>query len=325
MCWVCDKIALTLPQTLPEPANLNLPTHMLTRLALVQILVFYSMAALTRPPGAIDCAVALPGSDQQVVIIIDDMGNNLRRDLAALALPGELTFAIMPYTPFGETLARRAHRTHREVILHEPMSNLHAIPVGPGGLTDALPKQVFRDTLDAALAEVPYAVGINNHMGSALTQQRPQMAWLMQELRQRDLYFVDSRTIAGSVAATVAGEFNVPHLSRDIFLDNVRDPEHIEQRFDELLHRVRRDGQAVAIGHPYPETIDVLRTRLPELAAADIRLVTASQALSRKIKRSDDEPPGRATLASVAISEERAQTAARKALANCSGRQSVPH
>lgn len=224
-----------------------------------------------------DCSPPKPS--KQLVLIIDDMGNQLRRGERALQLPGRITFAVIPYTPFAAQLAAKAQASGKEVMLHAPMSSLYDLPLGKGGLTTEHSKAEFRRTLAAALAEIPQAKGVNNHMGSELTQRRQQMGWLMQELRSRDLYFVDSRTSDKTVAATVAAEFNVPHLSRQVFLDNERMPEAIDARFGELLARLERESVAVGIGHPYPETISYLEQALPQLEARGIELVFVSEIL----------------------------------------------
>lgn len=243
----------------------------------------YSAFALDTPLQ--ECSKDTPENnpqDKRLVIIIDDMGHSLRRGKDALALPGKLNFAVIPYTPFGEQLAETAHRWGKEVMLHAPMSTVEQLPLGTGGLTPELSREEFEDTINAALATVPHVRGINNHMGSDLTQRREQMAWLMQDLRWQDLYFVDSRTSRNSVAATVATEFDVPNLSRHVFLDNERTPEAIDARFTELLAMVHKHGLAVAIGHPYPQTISYLHEALPLLSEQGIRLVFVSEALARE-------------------------------------------
>jgi polysaccharide deacetylase 2 family uncharacterized protein YibQ len=216
---------------------------------------------------------------KELVIIIDDLGHSLKLGTEALALPGNFTVAVMPYTQHGRQLADAAHARDKEVILHAPMSNLSNIPLGSGGLSQNMSHEEFLESLHAALEQVPHAKGVNNHMGSDLTQRREQMAWLMQELRGLNLYFVDSRTSNKTIAATVAEEFNVPHLSRHIFLDHERSTEAIDANYKELLRQVNRNGMAVAIGHPHRETIDYLKEALEHLPEQGIRLVTVSEAL----------------------------------------------
>lgn len=210
------------------------------------------------------------------------MGNSLKRGQAALDLPGKLNYAFIPYTPHGKKLAHNAVAAGKEVMLHAPMSTQDHVPLGRGGLTPELSREEFRTELIASIKQFPQIVGINNHMGSDLTQRRPQMAWVMQELRLRDLYFVDSRTSQRSVAAKVASEFNVPHLSRHVFLDNERNTEAIDFRFQELVARAKKRGVAVAIGHPYQVTIDYLREALPKLEEQGIKLALVSEALIPK-------------------------------------------
>ena len=217
--------------------------------------------------------------EASLVIIIDDLGHQLQRGREAVDLPGPVTLAVLPHTPFGPELARRAFERGQEVMLHAPMSNIADKPLGDGALTAELDETEFRRRLEAALAEVPHVRGVNNHMGSHLTQQGRQMAWLMQVLRQHQLYFVDSRTSHLTVAARTAEAAGIPHLSRNVFLDNQRDIEAIRERFERALALARETGVAVAIGHPYPETLEYLAETLPGLAKQGIHLLHVSEAL----------------------------------------------
>ncbi len=215
----------------------------------------------------------------RLVIIIDDLGHRLSNGKQAADLPGAITLSILPYTRHGDRIARRAHEAGKEIMLHAPMSNLANQPLGAGGLTPDLSEDEFRATLTAALLQIPHVRGVNNHMGSELTQYRPQMDWLMEELQAQALYFVDSRTSSDTVAANVAQEYGLPHLSRQVFLDNEPTREAIDERFNAAIARARKDGLAVAIGHPYRETLDYLAEVLPSLAEQNIELVSVSAAL----------------------------------------------
>ena len=257
----------------PEPASRPRQCRRLLAILLFSLL---SIPAFTEIQAG-DCRNG--EAAKRLVLIIDDMGNQLLRGQRALQLPGRITYAIIPYTPFGRQLAEQAAHVGKEVMLHAPMSNLQDLPLGRGGLTAEHSKHEFRTTLAAALEHVPQARGINNHMGSELTQRRQQMAWLMQELRSRAMYFVDSRTSERTVAATVAAEFNVPHLSRHVFLDNERSREAIEERFAVLLGKLKQESLAVGIGHPYPETITYLEETLPGLKEHGIELAFVSDVL----------------------------------------------
>lgn len=226
-------------------------------------------------------ALAAPNPRATLALVIDDMGYQRHNGQAVVDLPGRLTVAILPHTPYGAELAQAAHRAGKEVILHAPMSNLTGIPLDRGGLTADQPREEFEFTLQQALHAIPHVRGVNNHMGSELTQRREQMDWVMQLLKRQQLYFLDSRTSAGSVAAVRAAAHGVPHLSRHVFLDNVRDSDAIDREFSRLVRRALEQGLAVGIGHPYPETISYLQQALPALRCQGIRLALVSELLPR--------------------------------------------
>jgi hypothetical protein len=217
-----------------------------------------------------------------IAIVIDDLGESLSEGRRVLNLPGPIAAAILPHTPHATRLAGEAHDRRKEVILHLPMEALGENEAGPGRLDIAMPTLELRLTLDDDLRSVPYAIGVSNHMGSRLTQDRPAMDALMQALRARGLFFIDSRTTPDSIAAPAAGARGVLLLVRHVFLDHDRHPDAIEAQFEELLRLAQRQGQALAIGHPYPETLAVLERRLPQLAARQIQLISLSAMLKRQ-------------------------------------------
>ncbi|HHH39087.1 MAG TPA: divergent polysaccharide deacetylase family protein [Sedimenticola sp.] len=212
-----------------------------------------------------------------VSLIIDDMGNDRALGEAAVSLGRDVTYAFLPHTPHARRLAERAYAAGSEVLLHLPMEPLAGGGAGPGSLSRWMSRERFLRTLEADLAAVPHAIGLNNHMGSLLTRDRLAMEWLMARVRERQLLFVDSRTTSETVAEATAQEYGIPHTRRNLFLDNDRDPRAIERQFASLLQLAAARGSAVAIGHPYPETIAVLRRLLPGLAARGVELVPVSR------------------------------------------------
>lgn len=226
-------------------------------------------------------AVAGPGHHSRIAIIIDDMGNALADGKRAIELPGAITFAFLPHTPFAPQLAKRAHGMNKEIMLHLPMQSRVGSRLGPGALTLHMTEREFRETLEAGLEAVPHVAGVNNHMGSLLTQHPGAMDWLMQVLKDYGgLYFIDSRTSLRTVAQQLAREHALAHARRDIFLDNIRTPEAIRAQLRQLVQKARVCGAAVGIGHPYPQTIEVLRDELPRLRQQGVRLVSASELTS---------------------------------------------
>lgn len=214
-----------------------------------------------------------------IALIIDDIGNNAAAGQRAIALPADITFAILPHTPHGRSLAEQAHAVDKEIMLHAPMSNMGDMPLGPGGLTPELTEDEFEQVLNDSLAAIPFVRGVNNHTGSRLTAMPEQMQWLMDLLNARELYFVDSVTTTKSVAGDLADLNEVPNLRRQVFLDHDSDPASIDHEFRRMLDIAIREGQAVGIGHPYPETLDYLERMLPLLPAHNIHLVFVSSLL----------------------------------------------
>ncbi len=216
-----------------------------------------------------------------IVLIIDDLGNDRKRGRAVVNLPGRLTIAVLPFTPFGSSLAQAAQAVGKEVMLHAPMANLGGLPLGRGALTPDMTEAQFRKTLAAAISDIPFVQGVNNHMGSKLTTLDEQMHWVMSELKRLGLFFVDSRTNHLTVAAKTAAEMGVPHLSRHVFLDNERNAAAIDKAFNKLIKKAREEGLAVGIGHPYPETTSYLEKAIPKLERQGFVLLTVTEALER--------------------------------------------
>ncbi|MBL4867948.1 MAG: divergent polysaccharide deacetylase family protein [Pseudomonadales bacterium] len=229
---------------------------------------------------ALSCSSAwadLLAPNPRVTIIIDDIGNNLALGKLAVQLPGEVTCAIMPYTPNGARLAKLAFENGKQVILHVPMqSHDTKRKLGAGALLISMEERRYRRTLVNALKSVPHVSGLNNHMGSLLTEHRQPMTWLMHELKKRGLYFIDSLTSPDSVARQTALSLGVPSLTRDVFLDNNQSIEAIDKAFQKLLRVVRLKGYAIAIGHPYPTTLRYLKEAIPKLEQQGISLISAS-------------------------------------------------
>ena len=217
-----------------------------------------------------------------IAIIIDDLGQRLGAGVRAVMLPGPVTCSFLPHMPYVRPLATLAHNRGKEVMMHLPMEAVDHRPMGPGGLRPGMARRDFVKVVLEDLATVPHVQGINNHMGSLLTQQELPMRWLMEDIiRPRPLYFVDSHTSKYSVARAVAMSYHIPSLRRQVFLDHDRDPAAIAYQFRRLLTLARRQGVALAIGHPHVATLDFLEEALPLLAAEGIDLLPVSRLIER--------------------------------------------
>lgn len=217
----------------------------------------------------------------QVAIIIDDIGFQ-KADPLLIKLPYALTFAVMPFTPNGVEMAKLATQYRKEVMLHMPMEAVaqnHLL--GKGALRQGMSKSQVQQALHLAIAQVPQAVGVNNHMGSLYTSLAEPMDWTMQVMAERGLYFIDSKTTGRSQVEKYTQLHGVKSRSRDIFLDNDKSYKAIDKQFNQLIAVAKQHGSAIAIGHPYPETYQYLRKNLARLQKAGIQLVPASQLLDR--------------------------------------------
>jgi len=211
-------------------------------------------------------------------LIIDDLGQNLPRDRRALALPGPVTLAVMPDTPHAGQFAREAHAADKTVIIHMPMDPA----TGPFAWHPDLPQAELLKRLDAAIKAVPFAAGLNNHEGSRMTAQPEAMTWLMASLQQHHLFFIDSRTSAKTVAAAKAQAMGVAHVSRDVFLDDVRTPQAVARQLQTAIAIARKHGSVVVIGHPYPVTLAVLERELPNLQAQGIDWISIRHMIAER-------------------------------------------
>jgi polysaccharide deacetylase 2 family uncharacterized protein YibQ len=234
-------------------------------------------------------AAGEPGAAPAVSLIIDDLGQSLRDGERVARLPAAVACAVLPHTPHARAIAETAHAAGKEVLLHLPMEAREAIEAGPGQIDSRMPPLEMRATLDYDLSTVPHARGVNNHMGSLLTAHAPSMDWLMRELRQRRLFFVDSRTDAASVAAASARRHGVPALERHVFLDSDPSPAAVAAQFAQLERLARQQGHALAIGHPYPATLAALEQHLPQLTARGIRIIPLITRLAQLAPRDTPE------------------------------------
>lgn len=221
----------------------------------------------------------LPAITARVAIIIDDIGYNLKQGLRSARFPGPLTLAVLPHTPNGFALAELGFESGKAIMLHAPMSNLRQTRLDPGGLTANMTRDEFIRTLRHNIEAIPHVIGINNHMGSYLTQLHAPMNWLMTELKHQQLFFIDSRTSADSQAWEVAQQHGLSSHKRDVFLDHERESDAIEKQFERMVTLAKRRGSALAIGHPYPETLTVLERLVPQLRGQGIELVTIERLL----------------------------------------------
>lgn len=228
-------------------------------------------------PGTADAG------DSYVSIIIDDLGNSALHAEDVLGIPGPVTLAILPHTRYGASLAKQAFETGKEVMLHLPMQSVEHHHHTAGTLTLHMTPTEFRQQLESNIESIPHIRGMNNHMGSLLTQHPGYMELLMDYLsKQPGLYFVDSKTTLKTVASRFADRYRVPNRARDIFLDPDYRPDTIRHQFRRLIETARRSGYAIGIAHPHPRTIEFIRNNIGQLEQHGIELVPVSAIIEQQ-------------------------------------------
>lgn len=196
------------------------------------------------------------GNQQQqalsrVAVIIDDFGNSMRGTEEMFKLPVKITVAVMPFLRSSEQDARRAHELGFDVLVHLPMEPRQGKPewLGPGAVLTSMNDAEVRGRVEAALDNVPYAIGINNHMGSKVTGDERVMGIVLEVCKERGLFFVDSHTNYRSVAGRMARELGMPPVENHIFLDDVHSASHVAKQMKLVQERALSQKFCVTIGH----------------------------------------------------------------------------
>ncbi len=230
----------------------------------------------TRP--APTTAGALPGKATvaRIGLVIDDLGRSLEEvsRLAALGVP--VAGAVLPFEKETPQVAAALAQDRREILLHLPMDPEGGANPGPGALTEDMSPEQLALTTRKALAQVPGSVGVNNHMGSRLSADENAMRTVLSVIAERQLFFLDSRTSAESVAYRTARRLGMAAAERQVFLDPDRHPAEIHTQWSRLLSLARERGAAIAIGHPYAETFELLAQEIPKARAAGFEFVPVS-------------------------------------------------
>jgi uncharacterized protein len=215
-----------------------------------------------------------------IAIIIDDLGYDLELARSFMGMGVPLTLSVLSMATHSTTIAEMARESGFELILHlpmEPQNHPHVNP-GPGAILAGMSDEEIRSAMEKHLKRIPWVKGVNNHMGSRLTEMEDKMAVVFGELRKRGLFYVDSRTTRRSVALELGNRFGVPVATRGVFLDHTLSRKTMAIQIERLLGLARSAGSAIAIGHPHRETLKCLRDALPRIKNS-ARLVTVSEIL----------------------------------------------
>ena len=220
-----------------------------------------------------------PVGSGMVAIIVDDMGSSMQEVRSLLAIDIPITFSVIPGLARAKGVAEAAHDGGREVMVHMPMQ-----PKGyplqrleKNGLLLAESNEEIEGKVKGYLQAVPHAVGANNHMGSSFTENGEKMQPVLQLLKERDMFFIDSKTSPASVGYTLSRKMGLKSGARQVFLDNVQDVAAIKVQLQQVAGMARKKGSAIAICHPHPTTIQALAAMMPAMQKEGITFVSASK------------------------------------------------
>jgi hypothetical protein len=222
----------------------------------------------------------------KVAIIVDDIGMSKEPVDKLIQLPVPVTLAILPNLPYSEYAAEAAGKRGWDVMLHLPMEPMESSGyMGPDAGEDALlvglPKEAVLAKLNKNISSVPNIIGVNNHMGSKFMENQELVEVVLEEIKRRGLFFVDSLTSAGSVGYKTALDLGVKTGKRDVFLDNSsKDPAYVKSQIEKLVEIAGKNGYAVGICHPYPSTVEALKEMMPEIGGR-VDVVPVSSVLTR--------------------------------------------
>lgn len=222
----------------------------------------------------------VPEGKARLAIVIDDWGYAWSAADAFLDFPAPLTLAVIPHLTFSDRHARQAREAGFDVLLHLPMEPWGGLSrVEPGAIAVSMSDEEIRETVLRGLETIPWAIGVNNHMGSTATEDPRVMAAVLEVIDEGGYFFLDSMTTPNSVVKEVAESMGVPFLINQTFIDSDFDPDAMHARLLSIGRTAQRQGSAVAIGHVHPATIEALYRALPELQQRGIELVHISALL----------------------------------------------
>jgi uncharacterized protein len=240
----------------------------------------HAEARVIPPPTTHDLRPTTSPHRGDIVLILDDVGFDHQPLGTAMRIDPNVNFSILPNAARAHDFAETLHSHGFEVLCHLPMEPLDYPRQSPGAnavMTSMTDDEIARTTRND-IAAVPYAAGVNNHMGSRATRDARVMTSMLTAM-PKGMYFIDSRTVAGSVGEKIARELKIPTASRQVFLDDVQSDEAVRRQLNQLAADAEEHGVAIGIGHMYDVTVRVLNDEIPNLRSRGFRLRRASEAV----------------------------------------------
>lgn len=231
-------------------------------------------AVLPRP--VLPAALPSRPARMQIAIVIDDWGYN--PDLVDMLDPKyPVTCAVLPNLNYSRQVSDKLHAKGFEIILHLPMEPRERLNLENDTILTSMGESQVQKILDGDLKALPYAKGVNNHMGSLATADSKVMEAIYKSLNKKGLYFLDSSTASGSLCPELAPEFGIRFARRNVFIDNSSEPSYIKGQIRAAALIARNFGRAVGIGHARINTLEALKETMPELEKEGYSFVFVSE------------------------------------------------
>lgn len=221
--------------------------------------------------------VAAPEIKGEIAIVIDDWGYNLNNLAALRQIKYPLTLSILPNLAFSAEVADEAHSAGKEVILHLPMQPHEKFRLEQNTVMTSMDESEILGILANDIEAIPHIKGASNHMGSLATEDARTMEIVLNELKRRHLYFLDSFVTSKSVCSMIAKRLHLGFARRDIFLDNNEETQYIKRQVNKLKSKARAYGRAIGIGHDRRITLEALKETMPQLAKEGYKFVFVSE------------------------------------------------
>lgn len=223
--------------------------------------------------------VSVPVGNATVVLVIDDLGIVKKTTQEMIDMDAPLTLSFLPYASGIAAQVDDAYQKGHDILVHIPMEPKGDADPGPYALMSSDNERARKESIDYNLNQFSNYIGINNHMGSEFTEDDEAVEQLINVIGEKGLMVLDSKTTPNSKLEDTAREHKIPVTNRDVFLDNIREEEYILSQLAELERIAKARGNALAIGHPYPQTVSALKEWIPTLADKGITIVPISQTL----------------------------------------------